>query len=57
MERPSPRDVIKGLGLPTAIVVVVLVGRVTHDDVLAAVLTMLICGGYIGWWIWSNRYR
>ena len=57
MERPSPRDVIKGLGLPTAIVVVVLVGRVTHDDVLAAVLTMLICGGYIAWWIWSNRYR
>jgi hypothetical protein len=30
---------------------------VTRDDVLTAVLTIVVCGSYIGWWIWSNRYR
>jgi hypothetical protein len=57
MEPPSRMDIVKGLGLPAAILVVVVVGRVTHDDVLAAVVTMVICGGYIAWWIWSNRFR
>lgn len=52
MQRPSRRDIVKGAGLPMAILGVALVGRLTHDDVLAAVVTMLICGGYIAWWIW-----
>jgi hypothetical protein len=30
---------------------------ITRDDLLTALVTIVICGSYIGWWIWSNRYR
>lgn len=29
----------------------------THDDVLTAVATIVICGAYVARWIWVNRYR
>jgi hypothetical protein len=41
MQRASRRDIVKGAGLPMAILGVALVGRLTHDDVLAAVVTIL----------------
>jgi hypothetical protein len=30
---------------------------VTHQDVLTALITIVICGAVTGWWVWSNRYR
>jgi hypothetical protein len=30
---------------------------VTRDDVLTAVITIVICGGYIAWFFWSRRYQ
>jgi hypothetical protein len=52
--RPSLRSVVVTLAVIGAIQVFDLV---THDYVLTALITILICGAYIGWWVWSNRYR
>jgi hypothetical protein len=30
---------------------------VTRNDVLTAVLTLLVCAAYIAWFFWSRRYR
>ena len=30
---------------------------ITRDDLLTALVTIVICAAYIGWWIWSNRYQ
>jgi hypothetical protein len=30
---------------------------VTHDDVLTAVVTIVICGAVVGWWFWRYWHR
>jgi hypothetical protein len=45
------------LGLLTVIALVQLLELVTHDDVLAAVVTLVICGSYIAWYLWKNRFH
>jgi hypothetical protein len=31
--------------------------RITHNDVLAALATIVILGAYVGWWFWRHRYQ
>jgi len=45
VQRPSLRGVVGIFGVIAALQVFNLV---THDDVLTAVVTFLICGGYVG---------
>ena len=53
-----PRPTLRGaVGVFAAIAALQVFNLVTHDDVLTAVVTIVICGAYIGWWIWSNRYH
>ena len=52
--RPSVRSVVTTLAVIAAIQVFNLV---TQQDVVTALITIVICGAYIGWWVWSNRYR
>gem|GEM_PF-2693634 len=30
--------------------------RFTHNDVLAAIATLVIMSAYLGWWFWRHRY-
>ena len=53
-----PRPTLRGaVGVFATIAALQIFNLVTHDDVLTAVATIVICGTYIGWWIWSNRYH
>jgi hypothetical protein len=54
VQRPTLRGVIGIFGVIAALQVFNLV---THDDVLTAVVTFLICGGYVAWYFWSHRYH
>ena len=52
--RPTLRSaatIVAGLAL---ILVVALVFR---NDVVTAFATLLICGGYVAWTFWDNRYK
>jgi hypothetical protein len=56
--KSAPRPTLRGaVGIFTVIAALQVFDLVTHDDVLTAVVTIVICGAYIGWWIWSNRYH
>jgi uncharacterized membrane protein len=52
--QPAVRVVV---GIFAVIAALQIFDLITHQDVLSAVITIVICGAYIGWWIWSNRYR
>lgn len=45
------------LGVLTVVAALQLFDLVTHDDVLTAVLTLVICAAYVGAWFWTRRYR
>jgi hypothetical protein len=38
------------------ILVISAIDRITHNDVLAAVATIVILGPYLAWWFWRRRY-
>ena len=50
--RPSPRTLALVL---TAVVVIVGLGVVTSQYLLASFVTMFICGAVIAWWILKRR--
>ena len=52
--RPSIREAV---GILAVIVLIQVFNLFTHDDVLTAVVTIVICGAFIGRWIWVNRYH
>lgn len=54
MARPTLRGMV---GIFVVILALQLFNLLTHDDVLTAVLTFLVCAAYIAWFFWSNRYR
>jgi len=54
VQRPTLRGAVGIFGVIAALQVFNLV---THDDVLTAVVTFLICGGYVAWYFWSQRYH
>jgi hypothetical protein len=54
VQRPTLRGVIGIFGVIAALQVFNLI---THDDVLTAVVTFVICGGYVAWYFWSHRYQ
>jgi hypothetical protein len=45
------------IGTFAVIAALQLFNLVTRDDVLTAVLTFLVCAGYIAWFFWSRRYQ
>jgi hypothetical protein len=45
------------LGVLTVVAVLQLFDLVTHNDVLTAVLTLVVCAAYLGVWFWTHRYR
>jgi hypothetical protein len=54
----APRPSLPGAVITlTVIAALQVLHLVTHDDVLTAVVSIVICGTYIGWWVWSNRYH
>ncbi len=53
MARPNLRSVV---GIFSAIAAIQVFDLITHQDVLTAVITIAICGAYVGWWVWSRRY-
>jgi uncharacterized membrane protein len=52
--RPRLAEVV---GIFAVIAAIQVFDLITRQDVLAAVVTIVICGAYLGWWIWRNRYR
>jgi Flp pilus assembly protein TadB len=38
------------------VVVIEAIDRITHNDVIAAVATIVILGAYVAWWFWRHRY-
>jgi hypothetical protein len=58
VQRPPLRkaltDAIRIFGVLAALIVF---DKVTGDDVLTAVLTMVVCGGYVAWFFWTHRYQ
>ena len=44
------------IGIPFVALVISGIERFTHDDVLAAIATLVIMGAYLGWWFWRHRY-
>jgi hypothetical protein len=54
----DPRTTFRGaVGVFAVIAALQVFDLVTRNDVLTALVTIVICGTYIGWWIWSNRYQ
>jgi len=51
--RPTLRSMI---GIFAVIAALQVFNVLTHDDVLTAVVTFLVCGTYIAWYFWKNRY-
>jgi hypothetical protein len=45
------------LGVLTVVAALQLFDLVTRDDVLTAILTLVICVAYLGGWFWTHRYR
>ena len=45
------------IGLLVVLTAIWLFDRMTHQDVIAAVATILVCGAVIGWFFWSRRYQ
>jgi hypothetical protein len=45
------------LGVLTVVAALQLFDLVTHNDVLTAVLTLVVCAAYLGVWFWTHRYR
>ena len=44
------------IGIPFVALVIWGIERFTHNDVLAAVATIVILGAYLSWWFWRHRY-
>ena len=58
MKISAPRSSFRSIVVTFAVIAALQVfDLVTHQDVLTALITIVICGAYIGWWVWSNRYR
>jgi hypothetical protein len=56
--RNVPRPTLPAaVGVFAVIAALQVFNLVTHDDVLTAVVTFVVGGTYIGWWIWSSRYH
>jgi hypothetical protein len=54
----APRPTLRtAVGIFAVIAALQVFDLVTRNDVLTALVTIVICGAYIGWWFWSNRYR
>jgi hypothetical protein len=54
----APRPSLRGAVAVFAVIAALQVfDLITRDDLLTALVTIVICGSYIGWWIWSNRYH
>jgi hypothetical protein len=51
--RPTLSSVI---GIFAVIAALQVFNVLTHDDVLTAVVTILVCGTCIAWYFWNNRY-
>jgi hypothetical protein len=52
--RPTLRSVVTIFAGLALILVVALVFR---NDAVTALATLLICGGYVAWTFWDNRYK
>jgi hypothetical protein len=52
--RPTLRGVV---GTFVVIGLLQIFNLVTRDDVLTAVVTFVVCGSYIAWYFWKNRYQ
>ena len=58
MKKSPPRASLRSVVISLAVIAALQVfDLVTHQDVLTALITIVICGAVIGWWVWSNRYR
>jgi hypothetical protein len=58
MKKSPPRASLRSVVISLAVIAALQVfDLVTHQDVLTALITIVICGAVIGWWFWSNRYR
>jgi uncharacterized membrane protein len=53
---PNPPIPIQIIAIFAVIAALQVFDLLTHDDVLTAVNTIVICGAYIGWWFWRRRY-
>jgi Flp pilus assembly protein TadB len=58
MKESAPRPSLRSIVVTLAVIAAIqLFDLVTHQDVLTALITIVICGAYIGWWVWSHRYQ
>ena len=52
----GPFPYVSLIGVLVVALVIGGIERITHNDVLAAVATVVILGAYVGWWFWRHRY-
>jgi hypothetical protein len=57
MNSAPPANIRAVVGVFAVIAALQVFDLITRDDVLTAVVTFVICGAFIGWFFWSNRYR
>jgi hypothetical protein len=56
-EKRGPFPWLSLVAILVIVVVIEAIDRITHNDVDAAIATIVILGVYIGWWFWRHRYR
>lgn len=56
--RPPVRTLVLNLlGVAVVTAAVIAFDKVTGDDVLTAVVVIVVGSAYVGWYFWSNRYH
>jgi hypothetical protein len=55
-QRRGPFPYLALIGSLALLLAIAAIDRITHNDVIAAVATMVILGAYIAWWFWRHRY-
>lgn len=61
MDKPDRREYRPTLRSAVTIFVggalIWLFGLIVRNDVLTAFFTLAVCGGYLAWTFWDNRYK
>jgi hypothetical protein len=54
-QKRGPFPWLSLIAVAVIVVVIEAIDRITHNDVDAAVATIVILGSYVGWWFWRHR--
>jgi hypothetical protein len=55
-QKRAPFPYLALIGVLVWLLAITAIDRITHNDVIAAVATIVILGAYVAWWFWRHRY-